>query len=426
MDPRARSSLLVLAVGGLLPTSCLSDRDLGGFDDPTSTTEGPFSPGSSPPTETEAPTSTGSSSDDSAGTAESGITTSPAGAPTSSGDFGECGDGVEDPGEQCDDGNDQNADGCNVDCVESGSWLWQVPVVAAARVAVGPEDRLYALTFAGSVDSDLSLYRFSSSGDLIDLEFQPTGFELTTADVYGLQPIRVATDGSWIVSFRHGSRAGERERTFRTGEDGWSRISPRSPFHFDVLDDDTVLGVGGTEADDTVFQRLDEQPGPDDDPVVFEVSFPPVSAAFRGPGRSLVVGTGAELDVVDENALSLWTARLPGELRGGGVIPTGELLGVGSLGETFPRQLFLGRWSETGVELDLVYWPDEPGDIRISVVAVDGAGNLVVGLLDSILKFSPDLELLWRQADAVAYDLAVDSTGAIYASREGWISKYAP
>jgi cysteine-rich repeat protein len=36
-----------------------------------------------------------------------------------------CGDGVVDPEEQCDDGNDRSSDGCNADCTLSGRVLWR-------------------------------------------------------------------------------------------------------------------------------------------------------------------------------------------------------------------------------------------------------------------------------------------------------------
>src|SRR5690606_31392192 len=39
-----------------------------------------------------------------------------------------CGDGVVDPGEDCDDGNDVDADGCNVDCRSSGAELFTIRV----------------------------------------------------------------------------------------------------------------------------------------------------------------------------------------------------------------------------------------------------------------------------------------------------------
>jgi cysteine-rich repeat protein len=66
----------------------------------------------------------------------SGDSTSEGGADTTSGPGTEssgssgpvtgCGDGVVDPDEACDDGNDVDGDGCNRDCVVSGSVLWQV------------------------------------------------------------------------------------------------------------------------------------------------------------------------------------------------------------------------------------------------------------------------------------------------------------
>ncbi|MFO7563644.1 MAG: hypothetical protein R6X02_13435 [Enhygromyxa sp.] len=39
-----------------------------------------------------------------------------------------CGDGVVDPGEDCDDGNEVDADGCNVDCRSSGAELFSIRV----------------------------------------------------------------------------------------------------------------------------------------------------------------------------------------------------------------------------------------------------------------------------------------------------------
>jgi cysteine-rich repeat protein len=57
------------------------------------------------------------------------------GETTDHGDSGEpgtprCQDGNVDPGEQCDDGNDVNADGCNRDCRISGQLVWQMTVGA--------------------------------------------------------------------------------------------------------------------------------------------------------------------------------------------------------------------------------------------------------------------------------------------------------
>lgn len=61
-------------------------------------------------------------------------TTSPAADESSSGSSGDsgppggpsCGDGIVDADEACDDGNDVDGDGCNADCVISGSLVWEV------------------------------------------------------------------------------------------------------------------------------------------------------------------------------------------------------------------------------------------------------------------------------------------------------------
>lgn len=43
-----------------------------------------------------------------------------------------CGDAAEDPGEECDDGNVVDGDGCNADCVGSGKVLWSVTAAGDA------------------------------------------------------------------------------------------------------------------------------------------------------------------------------------------------------------------------------------------------------------------------------------------------------
>src|SRR5688572_21025309 len=47
-----------------------------------------------------------------------------------------CGDGAMQPGEECDDGNDVDGDGCNRDCRVSGQEVWTVATVAVAAVAI--------------------------------------------------------------------------------------------------------------------------------------------------------------------------------------------------------------------------------------------------------------------------------------------------
>lgn len=51
---------------------------------------------------------------------------------SSSGSVPLCGDGVLDPDEECDDGNDRDGDGCNASCVRSGALLWSHAVAGSA------------------------------------------------------------------------------------------------------------------------------------------------------------------------------------------------------------------------------------------------------------------------------------------------------
>ncbi len=68
--------------------------------------------------------------------------------PDSSGDIGlpECGDGMVDDDEECDDGNEQDGDGCNTDCVRSGSIRWEATYAGSA----GEDDRYFGLALTGA------------------------------------------------------------------------------------------------------------------------------------------------------------------------------------------------------------------------------------------------------------------------------------
>ena len=59
-----------------------------------------------------------------------------------------CGDGMVDAGEECDDGNPTDGDGCNSDCVAGGSVRWSGTVDGA----VGDADRYFGLTQLASGD----------------------------------------------------------------------------------------------------------------------------------------------------------------------------------------------------------------------------------------------------------------------------------
>lgn len=90
------------------------------------------------------------------------------GNPTTGDTPASCGDGVLDEAETCDDGNDVDSDGCNVDCTISGSVLWfhsQAGGIDVAEeafgIAVDAEGNAYvAGEMWGGVDLDLWVRRY--------------------------------------------------------------------------------------------------------------------------------------------------------------------------------------------------------------------------------------------------------------------------
>ena len=65
-------------------------------------------------------------SEEEAGDTEPGTTSSSSGEESSTGEVELCGNGVVDEGEECDDGNTINGDGCNADCRPSHTLSWSV------------------------------------------------------------------------------------------------------------------------------------------------------------------------------------------------------------------------------------------------------------------------------------------------------------
>jgi cysteine-rich repeat protein len=149
----------------LTAPACGKDDDGGAADDASSSGDATDSVGDTSATDSaslsdttpsttamaDESSSSDASAEDSTGDGESSTTD----APTS------CGDGIVDDGEQCDDGNRADSDGCNVDCVESGSVRWELLYDAPAGqqdcaydVAANAGGRLAVSGEAQSADMD--------------------------------------------------------------------------------------------------------------------------------------------------------------------------------------------------------------------------------------------------------------------------------
>lgn len=97
--------------------------DDGGADGSTTATAGTAGPSTSEGSTSTAPDTT--TADPSTSSLDGSTTDEPTtGNPTTGDTPASCGDAMLDEGEACDDGNDVDADGCNVDCTVSGSVLW--------------------------------------------------------------------------------------------------------------------------------------------------------------------------------------------------------------------------------------------------------------------------------------------------------------
>ncbi|MGB1278106.1 MAG: hypothetical protein ACPG77_20335, partial [Nannocystaceae bacterium] len=86
-----------------------------------------------------------------------------------------CGNGELDDGEECDDGNAVDGDGCNVDCVISGQELWTYTLNgllnegdAATALAIGGEGSIYvAGKIVNESDDDVWVAKLDPDGELL-------------------------------------------------------------------------------------------------------------------------------------------------------------------------------------------------------------------------------------------------------------------
>ncbi len=107
---------------------------------------------------------------------ESESTTSPVSAGTESTGGDACGNGLIDGNEDCDDGDDIQGNGCNNDCVSSGTELWTLAYAGpdglddeARRVAVGSGDAFVVTGIRSVVGAghDILTRKYDSDGGLI-------------------------------------------------------------------------------------------------------------------------------------------------------------------------------------------------------------------------------------------------------------------
>lgn len=234
-------------------------------------------------------------------------------AETSAGSSGvpeSCGDGFVDPGEQCDDGNSVDADGCNVDCVTSGSEVWSTEierafsevtfVSASADGAIllhtrrADDDFLKMTEALSAVDgsvlwatprSDTEFSRAnraaegfwstieSEAGDLVLASrsdasgnvLSDFSFSDSSSQELGAWPLAVADDGSLLMRAEKFDVDDEWWRLASDGLLSWSATAPFDVQEVAIVDGEQTLaitssGVVKFDRTDPVWTVLDLEP----------------------------------------------------------------------------------------------------------------------------------------------------------------------
>jgi cysteine-rich repeat protein len=118
--------------------------------------------------------SAGDSTATSPSPASSGDPPPSSGSDSSTGPSASCGDGTRDHDEECDDGNAINADGCNVDCRESGRLLWDDTfgsgfgfIEDGMAVAAASDGTVFVAGYGNDADEarDAWVRRYSATGE---------------------------------------------------------------------------------------------------------------------------------------------------------------------------------------------------------------------------------------------------------------------
>lgn len=174
---------------------------------------------------------------------------------SSSGPPSVCGDGIAEADELCDDGNRTDEDGCNTDCMPSGSvvWSWEPPEGAFIdRIDYGPDDHLWVLTWA---DFGVSVRELDREGQELSEIFVESFVRPAGTKGPGMverMDIEAADGGVYFGEYRWWMADGEYTiagQLERIADDGWVvpvengvvRLAARPSGGAVVLDDVDVL-----------------------------------------------------------------------------------------------------------------------------------------------------------------------------------------
>ena len=391
----------------------------------------------------------------------------------------ECGNGIVDPGEDCDDDNDVDGDGCNSDCTESGTVLWDVvhPELGSVSrgVAVGPTGNIAVVGGrTENMQSDVLVLfydpdgvaqwqrTFASPGDHHDegrqAAFDDAGDLYVTAWVTFDDEVPQQGPNSWTRAYDP------------RGGDGWTAVfngpTDGADRTFDVATRaDEVIVVGNTTGDVWVrgYDADDGEPRWTWTTAIEDSRFDGASGIAVTDDAVYVAG---DVDNADDGR-DAWFARLtvqgdtatadwieivdPGGIEsdtalGIAVAPDGGLILCGRRNEL----AWVARYSEEGT-FEWERFDDTlqtPSDVR--GVGVDSEGQIVAVGYETdpkqgedafVTKYAPDGTMIWTRrydgpaggtdrarAVAVGPDRTIAVSGFTDAvdGRRAWVRKYSP
>jgi len=326
-----------------------------------------------------------------------------------------CGDGILNGEESCDDGDDIDGNGCNVDCVVSGSVLWTVMydgpdhgIDAGRSVAIDLEDNIIV---SGTVMADGQttawLRKYNPEGGAIWTEFFPSSNNDSSAGpMVGLLNGDVVFGGGFDTMDAASSPDAWVQRISGEGTQTWTRTYASPQGWMDQVadldvDTDGYIYALFTEANEGFVRKYDQE-GAELWTIFLDDNIAPRALATDPTGQTVVVGN--DLSGTD---FAPYIAKFNNE---GG-----------------------STWSETLVEYDNAYFTrvdvDSEGNIIAGLISVNSDERLVFfdpsgATLDEVFPHTEDASK-WIESTLLLDDGQFVAAGIKGDDGHLWITRYA-